>query len=272
MIRRTLTLLALLLIMTTAQAQKINNDLSGYYLAQDETQLYSFFIFDGNGKVDITGMGDGDFFSKDDTLIIFPDKSIFKFKIEKDRITGVSDWVKDGVWIRQDTLTEDKRTNSQLAQQKAVLLNDYYRQTRMGGNDLSLLFDEDAGSRYQKTLEELCSKGLAKACMELFGLRLMNEMGGMGAVLTNTHTTTLKNNPELVALANKVIDMGEPEGHTLLAKYWYALGDKEKAAAEFDAAIAAGSKTAALTQLGLSLEEEAAGMEQPKQTKKKVVK
>ena len=69
------------LIANFAFGQKIKNDLHGYYKAESDTLLYSYFAFDGNGKVDITGFGKGDYFQKGDSLIIYPDKSIFKFRI-----------------------------------------------------------------------------------------------------------------------------------------------------------------------------------------------
>lgn len=247
------------LLLTSAlyvQAQSINNNLNGYYAAQSDTLMYTYFSFDGNGKVDIMGMGNGDFFSNGDSLIVFPDKSIFKFKIEGNKLIGLSDWVKDGVWVKQDTLIESKRKDNVSAQRQAILLNEYYQKTRINGTDLTMLFDDKLMEAYTNTLEDLCSKGLPKACMELFGVKLMNEMGGMAAALIPQKDLKVNENPELIQLANKIIDMGEVDGHLLLGSYLYSIGQKEKGSSEMEKAVELGSTKAALVQMNMQLEEE----------------
>jgi len=64
-------------------AQNADNSLQGYYKASSDDTLYSSFNFDGNGKVSIGDMDYGDYFTRNDSLIIYPDKSIFIFKIKK---------------------------------------------------------------------------------------------------------------------------------------------------------------------------------------------
>jgi len=239
-----------------AQAQTANNNLNGYYTAQSDTLMYSYFSFDGNGKVDIMGMGEGEFFTNGDSLIVFPDKSIFNFKIEGNKLIGTSDWVKDGVWVKQDSTVESKRKDDTLAQHQAELLNEYYQKTRMNGTDLTMLFDDKLMHEYTNTLQDLCNKGLPKACMELFGVKLMNEMGGISAVLIPQKNLKVTENPELIKLANKIIEMGEKDGHMLLGSYLYSIGQKEKGNREIEKAIDLGSKKAALLQLNMSLENE----------------
>jgi hypothetical protein len=45
-------------------AQEADNSLQGYFMTTSKESLYSYFAFDGNGKVDIAGYGKGDFFKK----------------------------------------------------------------------------------------------------------------------------------------------------------------------------------------------------------------
>ena len=61
-------------------AQEADNNLQGYFMTQSKESLYSYFAFDGNGKVDIAGYGKGDYFVKGDSVVVFPDKDIFIFK------------------------------------------------------------------------------------------------------------------------------------------------------------------------------------------------
>lgn len=250
----------LILCLTTAlyaNAQMVNNNLNGYYKAQSDTLMYSYLSFDANGKVDIMGMSEGDFFTNGDSLIVFPDKSIFKFKIEDNKLIGTSDWVKDGVWVKHDSIIDNKRKDNNSALHQAALLNEYYLKTRMNGTDITMLFDDKLMLAYTNTLEDLCNKGLPKACMELFGVKLMNEMGGIAAVLMPQKELKRTENQELVQLANKIIEMGEPDGHMLLGSYLYSIGQKEKGNSELEKAIELGSKKAILLQLNLSLEEDA---------------
>jgi hypothetical protein len=93
--------------------------------------------------------------------------------------------------------------------------------------------------------------------MELFGVKLMNEMGGISAVLMPQKELKKTENQELVQLANKIIEMGEPDGHMLLGSYLYSIGQKEKGNSEVEKAIELGSKKAILLQLNLSLKEDA---------------
>ena len=256
------------LIANFAFGQKIKNDLHGYYKAESDTLLYSYFAFDGNGKVDITGFGKGDYFQKGDSLIIYPDKSIFKFKIEKNKLKGTSDWVKNGTWIKKDTLIENRRKDPALAQKRAELLAEYYQKNK-DNTDFSLLFDEAKIKEHNHFINDLCTKGLPKACIEIFGMKVMDDMGGISAVLSGKINKNIAENPEIVALGNKIVEMGEEEGHTILGRYYYAIGQKEKANTEWDKAIEKGSMRASMAQLEVELEESAAQAKKTSSGKKK---
>jgi len=229
-------------------AQEADNNLQGYFMTDSKESLYPYFAFDGNGKVDISGFGKGDYFIKNDSVVVFPDKDIFIFKISKNRLSGNSTWVKNTKWdLKKDSLAENNRKDEALAKKNANLLYEYYRKTRAKSNNLEKLFDENAMGNYAKTIDDLCNRGLAKACMEKFGLMVMEDIGGMEAVLTSK-TKKPKQNPEIIKLGQKIIRMGEVEGHTVLGSYYYSLGDKTKATKEWQTATEKGSTKAELAQ------------------------
>ena len=163
-----------------SNAQEITNRLQGYFKATSDTALYSYFTFDGNGKVDIVGLGDGYYFQKGDSLIIYPDKSMFKFLLNGDQLQGVSEWVDGGVWtLAKDTLIENKRTDTEAADRVAGLMNRYYEVTSK--NKMALLGATDDG--FAEEIKNLCDSGLSKACLDYAGLKIIENMGGLGALL-----------------------------------------------------------------------------------------
>lgn len=232
-------------------AQEADNNLQGYFMTNAKETLYPYFAFDGNGKVDIAGYGKGDYFVKDDSLVVFPDKDIFVFKVSKIRLTGISSWVQNTRWdLKKDSLAENNRKDNALAKKNAQLLYEYYRKTRAKSkaSNLDKLFDESAMGSYTKTIDDLCTRGLAKACMEKFGLMVMQDAGGMEAVLKNKLKNP-KQNPEIIKLGQKIISMGEIEGHTILGSYYQSLGDKSKAEKEWQKAADKGSMKAGMVQI-----------------------
>lgn len=237
-------------------AQNTDNTLQGYYVAQSDTLMYSHFEFDGYGKVDIMGMGKGDYFTKGDSLIIFPDKSILKFKITENSLIGTSDWVSNGIWTKKDTLVINNRKDDISAKKTATLLHEYYVLNK-NGNPLEALLDNMEGE-YSKKIKTLCDKGLSRACVDYFGLLLSQETGVMEAILsgekTNKDSTTP--NSELVKLGEKIIVMGEYEGHTLLGYYYFIIGDKNKAKTEWEKGAEKGSMKSSFAIYEIEFEKE----------------
>lgn len=236
-------------------AQKPDNALQGYYGIKGNGSLYESFNFDSNGKVLIGDMVHGDYFTRNDSLIIYPDKDIFIFKIKGKELHGISTWVKNKVWkFNKDSLSINKRTNPELSQKKAELLAQYYDKKKDHG-DLIALLDPD----FINFNIQLCDKGLAKSCMDLFGAKILEVVPGLlfGKDLSKQN---IPPHPEILALAQKIIDTGDPEGHTALGSYLYAIGQAEKGEKEWDKAIEKGSRTALkakiLMESGKGLEEE----------------
>ena len=117
----------LIFLSTFTFAQRPDNALQGYYGIKGSGSLYGSFNFDGNGKLLIGEMAHGDYFTRNDSLIIYPDKDIFIFKIKGKELHGISTWVENEVWkFNKDSISVNNRQNPELSQKKAELLAQYY--------------------------------------------------------------------------------------------------------------------------------------------------
>lgn len=233
-------------------AQKENNELHGYYEEKGSETFYKSFSFDGNGKVMIGGMDYGDYFTRNDSIVIYPDKSIFILTINKGQLKGISSWVEKGVWVpRKDTIVANHRTDSGKAQKKAELLAEYFDKTKKS-NDFEVLFSDE----FSKMNEGLCNKGLAKACMNLFGIKMLQYTPGVLNSPEKIASKKLKPHPELIALSSKIISLGEPEGYTVLGSYYYTLGLRDKAFQTWDEGEKNGSIKSGMTKAMIEFEEE----------------
>lgn len=237
-------------------AQGADNALQGYYGADNDKTLYSSFSFDGNGKVLIMDMDYGDYFTRNDSLIIYPDKSIFIFKIKKDKLIGVSNWVEKGIWSpKKDSVSTNNRRNPADAKKKAELLAEYYDATKKTSKS-GLDFEALASGKTNEINEKLCQKGLAKACMNLFGLKMMEYTPGLLSDPGKIPSKKLKPHPELISLSKRIIELGEPEGYTVLGSYYYVLGLKEKAFKTWDEGEKKGSLKSPLAKASVEIQEE----------------
>lgn len=233
-------------------AQKADNSFHGFYEEKADKTFYKKFEFDGNGKVRIAGMDEGDYFTRNDSLIVYPDKSIFIFKIQKNgNLKGISNWVDEGIWnSKKDSIVENKRNNSEQAIHQANLLAEYYDKTKKM-SDIDALFSDET----PKINNELCEKGLSKACLNLFGLKMLEYTPGLLGDASNIASKNIQPHPELITLSKKIVALGNPEGHTVLASYYHVLGLKDKANEEWEKAIEKGSLKAGLAKGMIELAE-----------------
>ncbi|MGE9310348.1 hypothetical protein ACLOAU_01785 [Niabella sp. CJ426] len=250
----------------TLSAQKITNALHGYFKASSDTAMYEYFTFDGNGRVDITGIGNGYYFQKDDSLIVYPDKSIFKFIIKGNKLYGASDWVDGYVWEKvKDTTVESLRTDPGESDRIAGLLYQYYN-IKKGGSELSLLF-EGPDSTYEHTLKNLCDSGLSKACLDYAGLKTLEDMGGVTA-LFNSKKQIKKRAPnqEIVDIIYRAIDLGDTNGYEVLGGYYASIGNLQMARESFELGEELGCGKCSMALFSLGLEEEARKLEAKNKT------
>jgi hypothetical protein len=246
-------LLFIISLSNWANGQVIDNNLQGFYQAKSDSNMYSFFEFDGNGKVNIVGIGNGDYFTKGDSLFIYPDKSIFKFKIKNNTLIGASSWVENETWIKKDTVVANNRKDAVLAKKKAGLLHEYYKLSD-NKSALEFMLDNTAAKAKNEKISNLCNQGLSKACMDYFGMLLIEDQG-MDAILNPEKKAKAKPlNPQIVALGNKIISQGEPEGYTLLGAYYYMLGKKEKAIEQWNTGVEKGSQKSAIALIQIEME------------------
>jgi hypothetical protein len=245
-------LVILLLFSNLINSQVIDNKIEGYYQAESDSNMYSFFEFDGDGKVNIAGLGTGDYFTKGDSLIIYPDKSIFKFKIKGKALLGVSKWVENKTWVRKDTITTSNRKDAAVSQNKAALLYEYYKLTGTS-KALDFMLAEKTQDSHTEKISMLCNKGLGKACLDYFGILLIQDQG-LGSLLNPEKNKKAKPaNKQLIALGNKIIAQGELEGYTVLGSYYYILGDQKKAEELWNTGADKGSQKSAMALFQLEV-------------------
>ena len=237
-----------------SNGQEISNRLQGYFKATSDTALYSYFTFDGNGKVDIMGLGDGYYFQKGDTVIVYPDKSIFKFLLKNDQLYGASIWVDDGEWILvKDTVVENKRTDPEAAERIARLMHQYYEVKTLGETGLL----GDLSDTLSLRMQSLCDSGLSKACLDYAGLKIIEQMGGIEALLGNEAVKIKKEaSPEVLAVIEKAIQAGDPEGYAVLGGYYATLQNTEKAKEVLEKGGELGCRRCVWAAVSLAMQEE----------------
>ena len=237
-----------------SNGQEISNRLQGYFKATSDTALYSYFTFDGNGKVDIMGLGDGYYFQKGDTVIVYPDKSIFKFLLKNDQLYGASIWVDDGEWILvKDTIVENKRTDPEAAERIARLMHQYYEVKTLGETGLL----GDLSDTLSLRMQSLCDSGSSKACLDYAGLKIIEQMGGIEALLGNEAVKIKKEaSPEVLAVIEKAIQAGDPEGYAVLGGYYATLQNTEKAKEVLEKGGELGCRRCVWAAVSLAMQEE----------------
>jgi DNA-binding Xre family transcriptional regulator len=264
-----ITTIMICLLQCNLFSQKIDNNLLGEFLTTDNSQMYKSFSFNNNGKVTIDQIEQGDYFIKGDTLLIFPNKDIFKFLINDTTLVGVSNWVDKGVWNKTNKITINNRTDNMIAEKNAQLLSEYYQKTRVSINQMNILFDDKLKEQYIKDLEALCDSNLVRACKELFGMETLNQMGGFTAVLGNENNKEITPSNKLLSIAKKVASIDPVEGNNLLSMYYFMLKDNAKGQEYLDKAIALGNKEATLNSINIELAKQEATIEQSKVTPNK---
>ena len=84
----------LTLITVNIFAQKSTNTLEGYFKNNNDDDLYTSIYLDGKGHALINEAYEAEYFQREDLLYVFPDKSVFILKVDKDNLKGKSSWVK----------------------------------------------------------------------------------------------------------------------------------------------------------------------------------
>ncbi len=179
MIRFFIYYLFLSAVTNSINAQQLANSLCGTYSCPGAT--YESFSFYRNGKLLISTSlipTKRDFFQIDDSLIVYPDISEFKFLVLKDgSLKGISNWVKDSVWkkINNDTIV-CKQSASALANRKMLEAMLLYNEAMGLTNNLRRT--EEDYSRAINLLKTSCDSGYGRACNVLGSAILFKEGEG----------------------------------------------------------------------------------------------
>lgn len=251
--KKTIMIVVTALSMHGITAQNISNHLSGYFKNNTKDGLYSSIYLDGRGHAIISDAYSAEYFQLDNTLYVFPDKSVFIFKVEKDKLKGVSSWVEKQTYKSSAVpKTEEPMVFPSYTIQPDLLHKFYLYNFTEGTDEASFSAFEDM-ELYIKNMEELCNKGLTAACGSLFGMKYLEASGGLDSVLEG-NTAKFKDDKTLPAIANRMINLGDVRGYSLLGSYYYAIGNEEKAREVYTKGSDNGDTQSALILFNLDME------------------
>ncbi len=247
----------------SAYAQQCAVSLSGTYQLDpaSEEGFYDTFVFDGAGKVVIhSGLEfKGDFFQVGDTVVVYPDKSIFTFlKKDEHTLVGLSTWVEGQVFrkMENDTVvTSSQKRGPDYANQ----FYRYYVLTGREGPSLVTYLNLSMDPAMQAEMEKLCDEGFPKACMVMAGTMMMGGPEVTAFLLGDSgEGKKMEPNKDIVAYYTKAIELGELDAMAELGAYYLMLGDEEEAQKIFEQGCDLGHTGCCLSLGGLEwdMEEE----------------
>lgn len=230
----------------------INNNVNGYYKLTSESGLYDAFLFDGNGAVKIAPFFQKrNFFQKGDSVIVYPDKSVFVFKIKQDSLIGISNWVENSKWVRvKDSVVPNNRIDEKKALKKANLLSQYHAILN-GKNEMFALLDDKIHVKY----DSLCKEGLGLACMQMIGIRTTKSVGFENLLEKRDTTKVYTPDAKLLDYANRAYKLGEVDAYTALGGYYILINRLEEGKKYLRIASDNGSMKASLSLAELELTE-----------------
>lgn len=263
--KRTAILITLILVSISVKAQSISNNISGYFKSSGKDVLYESVYLDGKGHALINDSFPAEYFQKDDFLYVFPDKSVFIFKLDKDKLKGISDWVNKQTFKSTAIPTNDEY--ERVFETYTVdpnLLYQFYKNNFKEGTDQVSYDAFENEENYIKNMQELCNKELTSACGALFGMKFIQASGSLDSILSG-NLTEFEPNKDLETIANKMITLKDNRGYSLLGSYFYAVGDIEKAKEIYTKGAENGDSQSALVLFGLEIEEESNNIETTEQ-------
>lgn len=211
------------------KAQDASNNLTGYFKNTKADDLYSSIYLDGKGHAIISDAFAAEYVQKGDQLYVFPDKSVFIFKIEKGKLKGTSNWVKKSNFKLTEVPELDEAAAFSNHPVDARLLYDFYRLNYTEGTDETSFYAFENEADYFEQMEVLCDKGLTAACGAYFGMLYLEASGGLNKLLEGNEEQKVEENPKMEEIAKRMISLGDVRGYGLLGSYYYALGKEEKA-------------------------------------------
>ena len=257
---QTLILFLFLLGTVRTYAQECSVSLSGtFQLDSADGGLYDALVFDGAGKVTIHSIvpGTGDFLQVGDMVVVYPDKSMFKF-IRKDdhTLVGVSTWVQDQVFRRMenDTVVTPRQPRDE---KYAELFYEFYTLTGRDAPGLGTYFSITMDSDLRASMDMLCAEGFPKACLTVANA-LMLKSPELAAYMRGTADENQKGMPdkEIFDYFMKAIDLNEMDAIAQMGSYFLLLGHKTEAKKVFEKGCDLGHSGCCFALAGLEIGEE----------------
>lgn len=209
--------------------------LGTYQLDRDSNDdgLYNAFVFDGAGKVEIDAsftVYNGDFFQVGDTVIVYPDKSIFKFlKKDDNTLVGVNIWVKDQVFKRMENDTVKAPTQLR-SENYAAQFYKYYILTDRDAPGLSTYMNITIDSAIRQSMNKLCDEGLPKACITMANAYMLNSSELSSYISGKAdENNKMPPNKDVFDYFVKAIELDDLDAVAQLGAYILMLGHKEEA-------------------------------------------
>lgn len=222
---------------SNASAQP-RNDLKGIYAGNSKYTYNRIELF-GNGKSVINKEIPAEYYHENDSLFVFVDMNVSIYLIEKRNIKGITKWQKN----ENLKLISKAEKNDEITfepSQRANWLKRFYLNNSQ--SKLSKLMDDGLLPLHfeQINLENklLCDEGFDLGCIQNFSYLTLQ-------LLNHDYQTVDKNAIEfdqLKNIAQRVIDLNNPDGYGLMYSY-YVMKDEEKKGEEYlDKGMSEGSQ------------------------------
>ena len=239
-------------------SQKYTVSLSGTFQLDTTSGggLYDAFVFDGAGKVGIHAFGEskGDFLQVGDTVIVYPDKSIFIFlKKDEQTLVGINTWVKDHIFRKMgnDTIITPMQTRGP---DYAAQFYEFYTLTGRDGTNLSTYMSINMDSSLSASMKRLCDEGFPKACITMANVLMLNSPA-MASLFRGPDEEAQKMAPdkEIFGYYMKAIELNDLDAIAQLGAYFLMLGHKEEAIKVFEKGCELGLNECCLSILGIEI-------------------
>ncbi|MDR2920253.1 MAG: hypothetical protein LBV72_12935 [Tannerella sp.] len=259
--RLTITLLLTLCCIGYAYTQEYSVSLSGTFQLDTTSEKgpYDAFVFDGAGKAGIHAFGEskGDFLQIDDTIIIYPDKSIFVFlKKDEQTLVGINTWVKDQVFrkMENDTIITPMQTRGP---DYAAQFYEFYTLTNRDAPSLSTYMSINMDSSLNTAMKRLCDEGFPKACLTMANALMLNSPA-LASLFRSPDEENQKMAPdkEIFDYYMKAIELNELDAIAQLGAYFLMLGHKEEAMKMLEKGCELGHRECCYSLLGLEISSE----------------
>lgn len=259
--RFSIALLLTLSFVGYAYTQEYSVSLSGTF--QLDTTLgkglYDAFVFDGAGKVGIHAFGEskGDFLQVGDTVIVYPDKSIFVFLMKDEQtLVGINTWVEDQIFRKMEndtTITPMQTRGPDYASQ----FYEFYTLTGRDAPNLSTYMSINMDSLLNTAMKRLCDEGFPKACITMANALMLNSPA-MASLFRSPDEEIQKMAPdkEIFEYYMKAIELNELDAIAQLGAYFLMLGHKEQAMKVLEKGCELGHRECCLSLLGLEISNE----------------